>query len=467
MAIASRAMFMGPVLALTLLGVFLISLPNLADPMIRHDDYPALFADPAGFWEKTLHEGRWLNYLWHLRGAVTPAWLNFAVYQVLWALFAASLATLAMRRTGATWFSVVLALIIVVSPSASLISLWFNTLLPGLALVALYAVLACHLSQRTHRLLLLPFTVAGFMAYTMYPVLMLAVCLIRTDRRSIPDLVGLLAWFTACFAAAVLATYSMNWFVHGIFGVPLADWRTANPASDLAGMIANAPLVTHSVTDFLNKSSFDFQPALFFHLGLFTLATLVLLRRAPREAIYLHAGLWTGMALVVVQVLKLGVIVPPRAFLFAWVIYAVLITRAAQELSEDASLAGRLARNAVLLIVGSYMLQTFMQYSEYRAWQGETRDLAAIAATSPEPLLVEGDVMQLTSARRAFVQTPLALQYRVQQLTGAAITLCETDPEGCNADTPRFVIAQSDGQIRLAEAAQPGIKQPRAISLSD
>ena len=38
--VASRAMFMGPVLGLTLLGVFLISLPNLADPMIRHDDYP-------------------------------------------------------------------------------------------------------------------------------------------------------------------------------------------------------------------------------------------------------------------------------------------------------------------------------------------------------------------------------------------------------------------------------------------
>ncbi|MEO0401776.1 MAG: hypothetical protein AAF214_05320, partial [Pseudomonadota bacterium] len=77
------------VLAVAVVGVVLISLPNLRDPMMRYDDFPALLADPSGFWAKTLHEGRWINYLWHLREIVTPAWLNFAVYQLLWATFAA------------------------------------------------------------------------------------------------------------------------------------------------------------------------------------------------------------------------------------------------------------------------------------------------------------------------------------------------------------------------------------------
>lgn len=68
----SAALPLLPITIVALLGVLVISLPNLLDPMIRHDDYPAFFAEPEWFWNKTLHEGRWLNYLWHLREIVTP-----------------------------------------------------------------------------------------------------------------------------------------------------------------------------------------------------------------------------------------------------------------------------------------------------------------------------------------------------------------------------------------------------------
>ena len=77
-------------------------------------------------------------------------------------------------------FGPILAVIIIVAPPATMISLWFNTLLPGLGLVALYAVLGVILSQSLHRALLLPFVIAGFMAYTTYPLLLLTVCLVCT-----------------------------------------------------------------------------------------------------------------------------------------------------------------------------------------------------------------------------------------------------------------------------------------------
>ena len=75
---------LAPVFLITLVAAFLLTGQNLLDPMIRHDDYPAFFADAPAFWNKTLHEGRWLNYIWHLREVVTPAWLNFALYQRRW-----------------------------------------------------------------------------------------------------------------------------------------------------------------------------------------------------------------------------------------------------------------------------------------------------------------------------------------------------------------------------------------------
>lgn len=52
-----------PIILMTLLAVFVISAPNLIDPMIRFDDYPAFFADPTGYLVKTQDEGRWLSLI--------------------------------------------------------------------------------------------------------------------------------------------------------------------------------------------------------------------------------------------------------------------------------------------------------------------------------------------------------------------------------------------------------------------
>ncbi|WP_299153566.1 hypothetical protein [uncultured Tateyamaria sp.] len=411
-------------MAITVIAALLVSLPNLRDPMLRYDDFPALLADPSGFWPKTLHEGRWLNYLWHLREVVTPAWLNFVVYQALWAGFAASIA---FAATGAARHGPILALLILVAPPATLISLWFNTLMPGLALVTVYGLLGCVLRPRTHRLLMPIFVVASFMSYTTYPLLILAMALICSPEKSVRDLAGLLGVFVASFAAAVLIVYTINYQVHGIFGVPLAAWRAASPASDIAGMIQNIPLVTQSLSDLMIKASFSFAPAVWFHLAMLVGGTLVLARHVPKEALYLHAGLWMGMALVVVQILKMGAIVPARSFLFAWIIYAVIIVRAAQVLSVTPNLAARLVLNFVLLVVGSYLLQTFVQYTTYRGWQAETRALAPAVKAVEGPVEIAGDVMQYPSAQLAGVQDPTALVFRLHYLTGKTVTLCAPD----------------------------------------
>jgi hypothetical protein len=434
-----QALNLTPTLWVALVAVFAMSLPNLADPMIRHDDFPALLADGDLFWNKTLHEGRWINYIWHLRGIVTPSWLNFAVYQLFWAIFAAATATVVTRNKGAGFFTLVLALFILVSPSAMIISLWFNTLIPGLALVALFAVMACRLSDKALLAWMPVFVILTFMAYTTYPLLLLALCLFRQDQRSLARLTGILALFTASFIAAVLVTYTLNWQVHGIFGVPLDDWREATPAADLAGMLANLPKLWSNLSGFALRTSFNFEPAVVFHLALFAGASLVLLRRAPLEALYLYAGLVTGLALVAAQVLKMGVTVPPRAFIFAWVFYGIAVVRAAQILSEDAAqsgipraaMAGRLARNAVVLIAGSYLLQGAILSSLYRPWQAETRELAQTVSTLPAPILILGHPSQIATAKDAGIQSDKALPFRFRQLIGREATLCTGEDATC------------------------------------
>jgi MFS family permease len=452
------------VIAISLLAVCAISLPNLVDPFIRHDDYPAFLSEASWYWRKTLHEGRWINYIWHLRGIVTPSWLNFAIYQALWATLSAALAVAAMGRDGHRWFTIVLALFILASSPAVLIALWFNTLLPGLAIVTLYALLGCWVSQRTLRALLPVFVIISFSTYTTSPLILLAVCLMRTQHRSWRDLFGLITLFVLSFAAAVLLTYTLNWQIHGVFGVPLDSWRNATPASDLAGMVANLSVLGTTFKTLMVLGSYNFVPAAYFHIGLLLVASLVMFSRAPKEALYLHAGLWAGLALIVLQVLKLGVVVPPRAFIFAWVFYAVIVVRAAALLSTTPGLAGRLMRNASLLVVLSYLLATFYQYSIYRQWQAETRALGtALNNIDPDitrPVLVYGDVLTLDSAKAAYLQKDMALAFRIQQLTGHKVILCHSAPDSCTEveesrrekGLPKALkveIETSDSEIRL------------------
>ncbi|MEM6939177.1 MAG: hypothetical protein AAF509_03505 [Pseudomonadota bacterium] len=459
-----RSDVLWPLIVLTALAAFAIYLPNLADPMLRHDDYPALIADPSGFWAKTLSEGRWVNYLWHLRELVTPAWLNFAVYQLLWATFAATTARVALGPDAESFAALALALMILISPSAMLISLWFNTLIPGLALVALYAVLACVLRQSWLRVALVPFVVVTFMAYTTYPLLILIVALLATRQRSFLDLVGLMALFAGSMVLALLATYAINWQVHGIFGVELADWRDAQPAADVAGYLANLPALHESFDFILRNIGFNFWPATVFHLALFVGAALVLLRRVPMEALYLLAGFLVGVALVITQALKLGVLVPPRAFIFAWVIYAVIAVRAMQELSLSPGLAGRMARNAVLLVVGSILLQTFLQMMTYRDWQQETRHLAQAITPETTEIYIMGDASHLTSAMKAGVQSGIALDFRLHMMTGIMPESCDDADVRCDALAtlpPRITgvegldVYQEDGVTLVHVTAKP------------
>ncbi len=419
------------VFALTLVAIFAISAANLLDPVLRYDDFPALFAEPDGFWSKTLSEGRWLNYLWHLRGVVTPAWLNFAIYQATWAMFAAAFAVSMIPGRGRIWFACLLALTILVAPPALLMAPWFNTLLPGTALLAAYAVLATRLSQFALRALLPVFTLLTFTAYTTFPIVLLLICLVRTERRSLKDLAGLVALFGAGFCMAILAVYALNWQVHGEFGVVLDASRRPTPAVDLSGLASNFQLLTVSLESFMHKMSFNSKAIMVFHLAMFITATVVLIRRAPFEALYLHIGLWTGMALVTVQVLKFGVTVPTRAFHFAWITHAVLIVRAAEELSQSRGITGRIACNAVLLITMSYLFMISNQFTLFRNWQAETRALARDLATVSGPLYVVGDIRNHPSAVKAGIQQPSALTGRIRQLTNHNVIICETSPDAC------------------------------------
>lgn len=417
--------------AIAALVILTVSAGNLADPIIYYDDYPALLAEPEGFWIKTLTEGRWLNYLWHLRGAVTPAWLNFTLYQLLWAAIAAAIACGATTDNERPWFTVVLALALLPTPSVFLMAPWSNTVIPGFAVLALFGWLALYLPQHRLRLLLPPFTLMAFAAYTTFPIILFVICLISTRQRSLRDLAGLTLLFGASFAVSVLVIYALNWQVHGIFGIELDPRRSPDPAHDLAGLISHLPMLRETFAVLFAKLSFQSGAVQVFHAALLLLATGVLLRHNRLEALYLWCALLTGLALMVIQVLKLGMTIPARAFHFTWVLYAIMIVRAAQELSHNDSLIGRLARNAVLLVAASYLVQTAVQFTLFRPWQQDTRAMVQAIATRPGPLHITGDVLNYPSAKQAGLHDASSLVSRIKLLSARDAQLCTIDNPTC------------------------------------
>lgn len=441
-----------PVFWLSLMVLAVVSLPNLRDPMIRHDDFPALLGHPELYWNKTLHEGRWLNYAWHLRAVITPAWLNFAFYQICWAVFATALAVAVTRRDRSVLSATLMAALILVGPPATLISLWFNTLMPGLGLVAVYGVLVCCASQRIARALLPLFTVLTFMAYTTYPLLLLALCLAATERRSWRDLTGLLLLFSASFVGAVLVTYALNWQVHGVFGVPLADWRDAEPAQGLSGLWANLHWVGTSLGQFVERISLNAPHLRLLQVLCLAGGALVMARRAPLELAYLAAGLITGLGLVALQAAKLGVFVPPRAMIFAWVFGAVIVMRGAQLLSQQARPMAHLGLIAAAFLIVAQGSSAHHRYIAFQTWQGQSRAIGADLAALPGPVHVFGRALESTAGRSASLQSEAALQFRLEQLTGHRILLCDAPQYDCSA-VPQPPAATTEWQVmRLGTA---------------
>ncbi|MFV1495076.1 hypothetical protein VWY34_06415 [Phaeobacter sp. JH20_02] len=432
-------------IAVAFFGLLIAAVFQLPDPLIRHDDYPALFGDAETYYVKTLMEGRWVNYLWHLRETLLPSWANYLIYNGLWAVVLGCLAHNALGAGAPLWRKGAVALIAGLSAPALLISLWFNTLIPGMAILAIYALATTQLSDRACRWLLVPFVPLALTAYTTYPFFLLALCLTRADtQRSARDLASLLGLFILCFALAMASIYTLNYLFHGVFGIPMAEWRMPKPAHDLASLLANIGLIG----DFLGSSaslvSFHFLPLTVFQVALFGWAVWLVGRSDPWRAIYPLAGICLGMGLIFVQTIKTGITLPPRVSGFVWLYYAVLLGLLSQELAARGGVWDRIGRNLLAFVALIYLAFNLLQHRDVTAWQADSRRMADQILAVEGPIYVTGTYLSLPSGKKSGLQHDLSVAFRLTQLTGRDVVICAMTPTAC-AHLPVEVQAGAKG----------------------
>lgn len=411
---------------------------QITDPFLHYDDYPALLLQPEGYVSKTLSEGRWFNYLWHLRGIETPPWANFQAYLAGWALFVAA-AALNIFRSAQLRYPMLLSALIVLSPQTTLISGWFNSLIPGMWLMAAYSVSTLFVSARTGSLLLIPFVPIAIQAYTPYPFLMFAICLLREDRdKSLSGFIRVTLLFLVAFGAGILLTFSINFAVYGIFGVELAEWRDPNPAHDLAGLVANLPKLGESLHWAFLMTGFGKLWLSVFLTGGFLFSLVVLLRHDRVEVLALLTAMMSGLAVLSLHAVQEGILFPFRATYFLWFGIAVSLLRAiylVQFHNDDRTRAPF----GVLLVITCYIgLFVATHHRSLSSWQAETRDIAARVPADTEMIYIFGSYLAQNGHGGSMAQMPRDFSSRMRLLTGADTRMCSEAPSGCRGVEPPF-----------------------------
>lgn len=210
---------------------------------VQHDDWDYLTrpgAPVANYttpWSQTLTNGRWINWLWYFVSQHLSSISASIIFVMLYAAVCwRASAMLAESRRG----SLFLAVPLFFSPMAAVLSLWPATLIPSISIVLLGVLLLT--SRPASRLDLVVLSLSFFGCVLAYPPLgeiLVLVFALKHRRQSWRFLGNAAACVLASYAAAVLVIFTINWFVHGYFGVRISAWRDPHPLRSLADLRSN------------------------------------------------------------------------------------------------------------------------------------------------------------------------------------------------------------------------------------
>lgn len=420
--------------------LLLVSGPaQITDPFIHYDDYPVFLSQPEGYYSKTLEEGRWVNFLWASRGMVTPAWLNYQFYLAGWAVFAGA-ASLAVLRGAPLYYCCLLAAALCLAPQTVLISGWFNTTTPGVLLLALFALITLNRSADTANWLLLLFVPLIIQAYSSFPFVLLALCLLRNDQpHTFFNFLKTITIFAGALLLGMLIIYTLNWTIHGVFGLPLADWRSPTPASNLTELIANVP---HAVDGFvwtLAVTGFG-KPALAaIFLAAFAVSLVFIAQRAPLEAAYFFVAATAGLAFLSLHSLLQGIQYPARSTYFLWFALCSALARASWYHSQTTRKRPQAPSVLFAAFVVASFLPAFNHIQNLSGWQSKTKSIAQAIPTDADQILIHGTHLALDDTGAVGTLMSRDVQFRINRLTGKPTLMCSDELDGCDVPIPHAI----------------------------
>ncbi|WP_170784593.1 hypothetical protein [Ruegeria lacuscaerulensis] len=441
--------------------------PFLSDPFVRHDDFPALLGHFDMAYSKALDEGRWLNFWWQFRPFLWPAPVNFALYLLGWSIFSACTAIIVLGRSMPAWFLCVMALFVALSRPAFLISFWFNTLLPGIWVLALFSLAVVFLSHRASVLLLIVAVPLSFMAYTTYPFMMLSLVLLSRKAPQTYVSAGVtLVVFFASLALAFGVVYSLNFLHHGVFDIPVAEWRDPTEVKSISDLALNYQKLKLHLYENLHRVGSGSLSNGVFLVSLFAVSWLYLFRRQRYVATIVLVAVLAGCGPLFAKTLTSGLKVPFRALGWNWILFGYTLTMSVFILTSTSTRLASVARIVIMCVLLIATIQFGrITYGTFPLWQKTTRALADEIPDGMNRVQLYGSYYGLEGARETFIQFDRGLRLRLEYLTGAEVVSCDTTPDECTDATPPFdplgwthtSLVETDGTVAFVLLPSPPV----------
>ncbi len=390
--------------------------------------------DGKSFLQKTLTEGRWINYLWASRPVIFSHHVVFFVFHTLWALFAAAIASAIIPNERYPWLKIICAISIGLCPPILNISFWPASLIPGMALTGAYA--ACVVfGPFACRFWALPIFVAlTLMCHGSLTLLLAVIALIAPGwtkgRSGLVQQIGFASVFAASFVFGTLLIFALNWSAHGVFGVQVAAWRNPTPAEDLAGVIV---MIYASLAEFAAVLQLMFRASIF-AVAAAVGTSLAILGMVDRDAcVRIVFAVLILFGFQAAQAVVTGVITPFRGYFPLWIAIAAI-----PALGLRAS-RWRGIRIAFLVVVACLIglgLEHWRKFTVFHApIQQVTRDVAdkinKLDASVDVKVYVFGHPHGLFGG--VAVRRPIGLARRLTMLTGREVIVCvRRKPEFCS-----------------------------------
>ncbi|WP_281701475.1 hypothetical protein [Acetobacter malorum] len=260
------ALFQGFGVFLAIILLFLVSSGATQHIYFEHDDWDFMTKLAPGMvpyaspWQKTLSEGRWVNWVWSLQANNLPARFIYCLYILGYCLLCWLSSCLISSKF---FYRMLIAFLLFFSVPFSSLSLWSATLTPMVWLSALFVF----------SILIVGFNLFLFAFYNIviflsYSAMISSITLIVLSIFPY-FCVEIVLFYGVSYLLGVLTSFFLNKVFHGKFGIIFEGWRKAHPLHGLEDLKINILKVSHFWIDCFSIYKIEFIISFFILLSAF------------------------------------------------------------------------------------------------------------------------------------------------------------------------------------------------------
>lgn len=263
---SSEALFQGFGVFLAIILLFLVTSGAAQNIYFEHDDWDfmtRLLPDMASYaspWQKTLSEGRWVNWLWSLEARTLPARFLYGLYVLGYCLFCWLSSCLISTRFS---YRILIAFLLFFSVPFSSLSLWPATSSPMVWISALFV-----LSVLTLGFNFIIFSLYNIIIFLSYSSMISSMTLVMLAIFPFFCL-EIILFYGVSYLAGILTSFSLNRIFHGTFKIVLEEWRHPHPLHGLEDFRINGLKVFHFWNECLHTYRIEFIISFFLMLAVF------------------------------------------------------------------------------------------------------------------------------------------------------------------------------------------------------